>query len=722
MKRFFLLSVLCALCLQVACSEDPPTAPEETNDYTLVETTIIGPAGGSLAIDDFSLTVPTGAFADDHTLELFASSEDQPLGDNQVTRAFRLDGLPAEYSQPLQVSIKYEGSLIEESFIARGEELYDYVHGESAMVYGLHPASAEAGFLTGEVPPRSREARGGNSGSAQTSNIARHEPVGLELLGMSGYRGIYTEHFWIGFPLDLVEVNPLSVEAMLEGVYSSIVSDLNNPWPFPGQINVFVLDLGPSVGAYCPEPDTEYPMLTINRRILSQGNFNTVGVDVGKELLSLILISHDAEAVDPGHYWLWNSVIAWSEKIFTEDAGYQRPATFPGNEMAPFNGIRAGAGDGSDLDLETRHGHGMSAVIEYLVSDSRFGVDGIKGTYETIATGSTPTAALLNNMDALVTTWWPEFFENYVGGEVYGVSSDVFTSHASEWTVDDVNDTLITFSQDYPDLSAKLFRIDLEYSSFDESADLIMTLTGELSTPVSIVAFRIDGTSANYLGQATSQGSASYEISNLQNLISGGLDQLLIVAVNCNVSETYMAQSNLDLQMKIETEPTGTAYNSFDFGFKIEGHWLHIINEVEYEYVDHLIESPWGLVDNIIGEMTDDDTFEGSYESEDVVGEVQATFNTTRDTLLSVSLEMTWEPPGGIYKYHSFDAVNVPRSDELDDWSWFRVDGTVVMDCLDDVQHNYSNPSNNETRDLTGYHCTDEGSHPSYLIIHFHKE
>ena len=38
-----------------------------------------------------------------------------------VTRSFKLEGLPDEYSMPLRVGIGYEGSLTGESFVTIGE-------------------------------------------------------------------------------------------------------------------------------------------------------------------------------------------------------------------------------------------------------------------------------------------------------------------------------------------------------------------------------------------------------------------------------------------------------------------------------------------------------------------------------------------------------------------------------------------------------------------------
>ena len=466
-------------------------------------------------------------------------------------------------------------------------------------------------------------------------------------------------------------------------------------------------------------------MLYVNRRHLSQGDFTGVRVDIGKDLLSAILLSLDESAIDPGHYWLWNAVITWSEEVFTDDAAYGHPAAFAGNEMAPLSGMRAGAGDGSDLNREIAHGHGMSAVIKYLTDDARFGMGGIRGTYETIKSGAEPTAALLTNMDATAPDWWPDFFTAYVGGGVYGVGADVFTAGqglSGTWTVDGANDTLASFTSGCPDLSAGLYLINLNYGSLDESATLKLTLSGELTTPVSLMLFRVDGTSATYLGSSSSQGSAALEVQDLKALVAGGLRKLLVVAVNSNVSETYLEQTDLDLEMKIQTNPAGTGFNSFDFLIRVVGQWHYVSGDFTSDYEDDLEEEPWGLIDVIPGEMTDETTFEGTYESGGDSIAVIATFTPAMDSILTISVEMRTDSQDGRQWSHSFAARGIPISDDLEDWAWFRINGAAACTVIDEVGYMYSNPAAEESRTLTGFYCTDEGTYPSTLILQFHKE
>ncbi|MGD9141375.1 MAG: hypothetical protein PVJ42_07520 [bacterium] len=726
MKQHCSLYLICILCLLLGCSGDTTTGPDpDDGTYTLEETQTVGAAGGTIEIDDFSLTVPAGAFDGDHTLKLFASSEDRPFDQNQVTRAFRLVGLPDDFSLPLRLSIKYEGTLSEESLVALGGRFFDYVRGDSVTAFGPYVASDSSGHLVCEIPPDSSETMRPQQAGPNATFGPYRLPVELVVTGLTGYDTRYIDHFWIAFPKNLIEVSAPAVDAMLEEIYTNITTDFGFEWPSQIRLNVFVEDLGPSIGASTSFVMRHTPMLAISRQHLSRGDFTAVRVDVGKQLLSWILLGYDESGLDPGHSWLWHAIVAWSEEVFTDDAQYAYPGAFPGNEMAPFNGMKAGAGDGSDADQDADHGHGMSAVIKCLVDDSGFGMGGIKATYEAIEAGSDPAAALLNEMDAIITEWWPDFFRDYVGGGIYGVGGDVFTNSqnlSGTWTVDSGNDTLASFAGDCPDLSANLYLVNLSYGSLDESASLMLTLTGELTTPVCVMAFRVDGTSVGYLGSSASQGSAALEVPNLRDLVAGGLSKLLVVAVNSDVSETFLDESNLDLEMKIRTKPAIPGFDSFDFLIRVVGQWHYVSGDFTSDYEDELEEEPWGLIDVIPGEMTDETTFEGSFESEgDSIG-VIATFSPEMDSVLTLSLEMTSEPQDGRRWSHSFDVRGVPISDDLEDWAWFRVDGAAACTYLDDVQYMYANPSADESRTLTGYYCTSEGSYPSLLILHFHKE
>lgn len=609
MKNPHVYLAVAAIVAVLGCSKDSPTGPQDDDSYVLEKTQTVGGAGGVIEVDDFSLIIPAGTFAGDYTVKLYASSEAQPFDQNQVTRSFRLEGLPAEYSQPLRVSIKYEGSLSGETCIARGGRFLDFVHGDTVMVYDLHQASDSSGYLVGEIPASQEGSSRLSDGTHLPGGTANGVAGILEMLGLKGHGTRETEHFTIHYPQDLVTVSIPSVGAMLEETYAAITSDMQLPWLWVSRTHVVIKDIGAGRGAYCGLfSGPAGPVLNLSSTYLSDGNFTPVRIDAGKWLMGLVLGTSDQSAVDPANFWLYSAVSSWSEGVFTDDAAYRHPSGFPGEEMAPFNGMRAGAGDGSGAAAIRRaidHGEGMSAVIKYLTDDPRFTVAGIASTYETIeGTGCSATAALLNNVEALVAEWWPQFFKSYVGGEIYGVGKDVFTASANlsgSWTIATGDDSVKVFTGRYPDLSAKLYLINLSFPAIDESADMLLKLGGQTGyqEPWGVMAFGVGATSLEYWGHSVAQGSTSLQVADLKALYDAGWRQILAVAICSNPSDTYLQTTDADLEVRVieEQEPVTGDWNAGHLELNsIRGQYLRDYfdpgeEDTEYEYASRNFDS-----------------------------------------------------------------------------------------------------------------------------------
>ena len=154
MRQVFHLFMLISLVLVIGCSEDSTTGPENDGAYTLEATGTLCSSGGIIEIEDFTLSVPAGAFDGDQQLELYASTEDPPFGEDGVSRTFMINGLPDEYHEPLDLSIKYEGTLSDLSFVAIGEEYFGQGVGEVEIRYGMFPAADSSGSLVCVLPVR----------------------------------------------------------------------------------------------------------------------------------------------------------------------------------------------------------------------------------------------------------------------------------------------------------------------------------------------------------------------------------------------------------------------------------------------------------------------------------------------------------------------------------------------------------------------------------------
>jgi hypothetical protein len=81
----------------------------------ILQTANIGPEGGKLETEDFSLTIPEGAFSENATLYLALNPNLHESFSTAITKVYRIDSFPNLYSKPLKIKLKCIGEL-EDSF------------------------------------------------------------------------------------------------------------------------------------------------------------------------------------------------------------------------------------------------------------------------------------------------------------------------------------------------------------------------------------------------------------------------------------------------------------------------------------------------------------------------------------------------------------------------------------------------------------------------------
>jgi len=72
----------------------------------------IGPAGGTVAGSDISVTVPAGALASSQDVKVYESSGPAPDAAERVGPVFRLEGLPVTTASPITVTVQVPGSTV----------------------------------------------------------------------------------------------------------------------------------------------------------------------------------------------------------------------------------------------------------------------------------------------------------------------------------------------------------------------------------------------------------------------------------------------------------------------------------------------------------------------------------------------------------------------------------------------------------------------------------
>ena len=512
-------------------------------DYTLEKSQVISSAGGKLTTDDFSLTVPSGAFNSEAKLELYVSPTYDPFGNDGVSKTFRIEGLPDEYSKPLQVQIKYQGNLSGKSFIALGEDVFIRSLNTTETAYNLFPATASNGYLVCELPVPEQEKR---TYSLTNKTVQDAEPgySRTTLQAVTG-RGTYTsdkKHFEIIYPAFVAnEVSDLA--DFLEEAYSEFQGmgfsyAARTEWP----ISVTVKDLGPELYgcSACSAWGDNYGYMEFNADKMD--DLPDMRITAGHEFFHLVQALYDprnrfskAKFASP-HYWLDEATAVWSEEKFSNESNYCSPIR-KGHEMAPFSGMQAGANENAQ-----HYGYGMSAMIKYLVN--RYGEDVLVDIYEEIHNGAHPIKAISSSTDPFA-VWWNTFLNDYVLGKVYtDVSSALWVGNVSgNFKISSASDTSKTFSATYPDLSAKLYTVTLGYPSTNSNAAIKFKVTGEAAH---VTVFKYKPGSIEYLGSATDE----VPIYGVKKLTDDKWNLLVLVSDYRDVSP-YTGTTNIGLEIGV---------------------------------------------------------------------------------------------------------------------------------------------------------------------------
>lgn len=729
------------LVMVVGCSKKKSTQPEPEPDYTLQATQTIGPEGDTLATTDFLLIVPAGAFESNATLKLYASSKDKPFGNNGVTRAFRLEGLPVEYSEPLQLSIKYQGTLTNESFIAVGKEAYAISVDEVTISYKLVPATDSSGYLVGELPARTAGEVSYNADHFH-ARINNNQQVNIieSIFGIT-YQSTYHRpggHFDIICPTDLLD-HVQSLAICLDAAYDTAVA--------MGFSNVVTARLPPvcvcslrkrngaslnSFGYYdyphqLAEPREGF-LLFQQDSLVQISLLPQIRITAGREFFRFVLTLYDtsiipfpAESIPdiwvevPRRFWLHEAMVRWSEEKFTEDPNHI-PSGFKGCENLILLGFNENMLSPPGYPLSV-FGAGMSPVLKFLVN--RYGQGFLVKICKEMGPGKYPLDQIINGIIDPGYEWLPGFFKDYVGGKIFGVKSDVFLDH--KWGVFDIksnSDTLKTFTGYYPELAADPFVINLDYPDIDSSAKIRLQLTSKDVSPdyMTVLVFQLSYDTLSYLGQGR-----DLLIEQIRELTDRG-SNLLVMVVNSFSEPPYddKEQFNIDLDVKVETVPEPSYdWNWCWIGYQVVG---HMEDSDEDQYDDSTAGQGAGGSGSFSGNTftASWDKTTSQYHSQ---GHLTVSINPATNTITSFSMvntEQQLPPYVEVTYYDDLAGDNIPYESVSGGITLYEVNGTDACNHITSLVHRWDMGS--EWAEIKTYDCCYDCSFPSTVNVSFKKQ
>jgi len=572
--------ILAVLTLTISgCGGDSGTSPQTGGDTQLAADTI-GAGGGTLVADEFELTVPAGAFDSDAELTLYESSDDHGFGTSCVSRFFRLEGLPETFDDALTVRIGYEGTLSGSTYVAVGEEAAFYDEsGEASddFLYHFHLATESSGYLEASIPPRASAARNAAPGLRAASET---EDVFAAVSGVGINKS--SAHFRIRYPLS-VFAHVDDVVNYLEAAHDMVVSIgmgyAGMPWSWPATV-VITEFIGKSPTRY--HASSRGLHIGVKTSVLTEINLPEVRRWLGNNMvLSAMSIPNTAEYFGADNI-AWNiAVMSYMQELWADPGGYTGPTGLVGNESYTMQGLPIGIPEASRVP----YGYGWSPVVKHLAG--LYGNTLIGDVYKvTQTTDKNPVKVLFEKIPDPAYNWWPQFVDKFVTGQYYGVEGSVLLSHVAsgdKYTIDSATDTLTTFYGDLPQVSARMYRVYLDYALISENASLELSLT---ATDVNedyytLIVYKTRDGVLELVGSGN-----PVTVNGLKDLTVAGYDIVPVAVVSYN-DEPYLDDVSTALRCRVTSPPP---YN-----------WAFIsFNSVNAHFVDSYDNDWW---DNTWGGM-----------------------------------------------------------------------------------------------------------------------
>ena len=683
-------TILFFLLLQ-GCSNDP-SAPAEEEKPT--DTVTIGAEGGTVDKNGFKLTIPAGAFDGNYDISVSEIEDDGAFGENTVTPSFKVSGLPINYSKPINIKIKYTGQLSRNSFIAVGDTLTDALTSENIFEYSFHEAIDSAGFLVGDLFAQLTNSLDKMNQPFENSNSTTIKAV-------TDYTDKKSQHFHFHYPYG-VESKMDEIISIFETNLGLINNKLNlssysNNHIQPVVVKYIESDI-PIITGLFYEPGEFYHFLNV--KYVISNNLSEIKARSGYKLLLLEL------AFAPVHKNKFvETILSWAEELFTDSQTFNYPENLIENIMEPFYGLAN--------NKNKNHYSGLAPVLKFLTEDEDlFGFNGMKKLLMTKTSETNSIETLILTVNDNVVNWLPKFYKSYLNNEIYELPKNIFLSHVDyEWDINNNTDTLKNFdyfpSNYYYDLSAKLFKINVNYKPTDENTRMRLSVQG--SVDQFGLYFHIFGIQNNELTFIESvPGINYYEIPNLKN----SYDEFLVCVVNGLGNSPYTGESDIDLKIQIGQFENNNGPSEFDYNYCELRLFVNKLYEREdgSTFEQETIE-PHSVEGEMIGNR-----FVAKFESYVFADTVEITLNETGDNIILLNW-ISWyrtESPSStrITEYEAF-GIPIFNSDE----GIFKVSGIQTCAAIGHYSY-YQNFQGNETV-VKSFNCNDS----SYFQIRlYHRE
>jgi len=547
----------------------------------ILQSVTIGPEGGKLETEDFSLTVPAGAFEENVVLNLGIESDSIPVEEDAMSKLFRIDGLPEFYFKDLPVKIKLETHSLDSISIAMGGVDSTFFEGIEIINYDYYHAMDSSGYAVTVLPSpftnNTSLLKSHNHFATQSSsNLTRSFFLALiSPLEAVSKNGNFIFHFpkskalfipdidnYLEDAVDVIELLGFNQLPLRSNIF------LSN-WPMKVKFKLYenstvliskALSSLNVAGRYYIKNNKSYLVEDWIININFSSFLNTPLSDLRRTLGRSVFVNFTNQNFLYGNfdtkiYWLKESLWIWVEELFPKDE-YHTPFFYDLTDLqlkklfklnvVPeiFNGIMLNSS--SDKYQKMNHIIAVSALIKFLAKTTEQKDRVVVDIYNSILAQKSSVGGLIHAMDETENIWWPNFFKEFIQGNIYSVPSEEFLNNLSETIEFNIGDTLKHVDETYYDISAKLFRININSDEIKNNRSLNFKIDPKNTNLayVKTLVFGLTDSRLIYLSEGI-----DFSIGNLFEH-----DALIVCVVNSGNEPPYTGTSNINLDIRARDE------------------------------------------------------------------------------------------------------------------------------------------------------------------------
>lgn len=569
-----------------------------------VQNTIeVGPNGGTINVDDITISIPSGAFAEATNIKI---SSVPNTGDDVdiVTRIYSIEGIPIQFSKPIDISIKHSGNISDQSYLIVQEESYIPSLGGSSVSNNYFEAIISGDSIKCQIPAKPADL-------AKFSSVVKLEDYSLWNIVATTRKKNHTtsnNHFNIVYSSSKDNISDIiALGQFLEDAYTKIQGlgfsySRRTTWPVQVYIeNLAIVDYGLFNASYWSY-NRDY--MRFNRIHLSdQAAMKTTAIHEFFHLAQYLYDSrfaiNRASFQSPQH-WFNEACAVWSEELVTNSQYISSTKGYL-TEQSPFKGLQAG----SEIKA-SEHGYGMSAFIKYIVG--KYGQSVLVNVYDKLFAGGKVVDAINKSMDEMLFIDYNLFLQQYAHGQLYPdvglpILLDILED---EFEIKSDSDTLKIFAANYRELSGKIYSVKLDNPNFKDDASLEISIEEELCH-ITVFQYPEPNSPFNVLAE----GGKSCIIPDLKGLKALN-KRLLVMVTNGNFIKipSYSPSSkDINVKMEVKSNQEVLKFTKVCFDWALETNWSHHPS-------DHYSWQEWGFCYSpIILELTKSgNTYSGSFE------------------------------------------------------------------------------------------------------------